>query len=237
MLAGQVAWVTGGGRGIGRAIALAFAEQGADVAVSARTESELEAVAEECRAGGRQAVAVPFDVTSETAWAAAFETVLAALGRVDILVNNAGGGIFKWLVEMSPAEFDAVLAQNLRSVFLGMRTVAPHLTERGTGRIINISSMAAFGGGPEYCAYSAAKAGVNSLTETMARELRASGHVGVTCNAICPGPVASRLRSSHFPDEDPSRIMQPEAVARVAVFLASEQAAGMSGAALRVNHY
>ncbi|MBI2300520.1 MAG: SDR family oxidoreductase [Armatimonadetes bacterium] len=236
-LPGKAALVTGGGRGIGRAIALAFAAEGADVAVAARSVAQLEAVAAECRALGRHAVPVPLDVTDAAAWRRAVDAVLAELGRIDILVNNAGGGIFRWIVDMAPEEFDQVVALNLRSVFLGMHTVAPHLIERGSGRIVNVSSMAAYGGGPEYCAYSAAKAGVNLLTEVMARELKAAGRPGVTCNAICPGPVASELRSSHFPDEDPASIMQPSEVAKVAVFLSSDEASGISGAALNVRHY
>jgi len=237
MLHGKVALVTGGGRGIGRAIALMFAEHGASVAVAARTTSEIGAVADECRALGAPALAVQLDVTDESAWPRALEQVVGELGGLDILVNNAGGGIFKWIGEMSPAEWDAVIAMNLRSVFLGLHFVLPYLTSRGAGRIINLSSMAAYGGGPEYAAYSASKAAVNTLTQTMARELKQAGHIGITCNAICPGPVASQLRSSHFPDEDPESIMQPEEVAKVALFLASEQSAGMSGAALDVRHY
>lgn len=237
MLQGKVALVTGGGRGIGRAIALRFAEHGAAVAVAARTTSEIEAVATECRARGALALAIQLDATDEAAWPVVLQQVVERLGALDILVNNAGGGIFKWIEAMSPAEWDAVIAMNLRSVFLGMHFVWPCLTSRGTGRIINISSMAAYGGGPEYAAYSAAKAAVNAVTKTMALELKKAGHVGITCNVICPGPVASRLRSSHFPDEDPESIMQPEEVAKVALFLASEQGSGMSGAALDVRHY
>lgn len=235
-LAGQVALVTGGGRGIGEAIALAFAEAGADVAVAARTQTEIEAVAARCSALGRRAMALPLDVTDTAAWPAAVEAVLATLGRIDILVNNAGGGIFRAVTAMTPEQFDQTIRQNLHSVFCGMHFVAPHMMARGSGRILNVSSMAAYHAGLDYPAYSAAKAGVNLLTEAMAREFKTVAPQ-LTCNAICPGPVASRLRSSHFPHEDASRIMQPPTVADVALFLASPAAAGINGQAVNVDHY
>ena len=237
MLTGKVAFVTGGGRGIGREIALKLAVNGADVAVAARTVEEIEATAAECRELGVSAAAVPLDATDAEAWQQALRQVVTEFGYIDILVNNAGGGIFKTVTQMSPEEFDLVLAQNLRSVFLGMHTFAPHLMQRGVGRIINVSSMAAYHAGADYPAYSAAKAGVNLLTEAMAKELKAAGHPTICCNAICPGPVASRLRSSHFPNEDPDSIMQPARVAEVALFLASDQSAGVSGTTINVHHW
>jgi NAD(P)-dependent dehydrogenase (short-subunit alcohol dehydrogenase family) len=233
-LTGQVALVTGGGRGIGRAIARAFARAGADIAVAARTPEEIEVVAGEIRAAGRGALAIPVDVTNAAAVDDMVHRTLETLGRIDLLVNNAGGGIFRHTIDYTPEEWDGVIALNLRSVFLCVRAVAPHMLARGSGRILNLSSMAAYRGLPEYSAYGAAKAAVNYLTQALSEELR---HRGVTVNALCPGPVASRLRSSHFPDEDPSRIMQPETVADVALFLASSAAAGISGATINVNHF
>jgi len=236
VLQGQVALVTGGGRGIGEAIALAFAGAGADVAVAARTQTQIEAVAEACRGYGRRALAQPLDVTDQDAWPKAVEHVLEQLGRIDILVNNAGGGIFRSVTAMTPDQFDQTIRQNLHSVFCGMHFVAPHMMTRRSGRILNVSSMAAYHAGLDYPAYSAAKAGVNLLTEAMAREFKTVSPQ-LTCNAICPGPVASRLRSSHFPDEDAGSIMQPPTVAEVALFLASPAAAGINGQAVNVNHY
>jgi NAD(P)-dependent dehydrogenase (short-subunit alcohol dehydrogenase family) len=233
-LTGQVALVTGGGRGIGRAIARAFARAGADIAVAARTPEEIEVVAGEIRAAGRGALAIPVDVTNAAAVDDMVHRTLETLGRIDLLVNNAGGGIFRHTIDYTPEEWDGVIALNLRSVFLCVRAVAPHMLARGSGRILNLSSMAAYRGLPEYSAYGAAKAAVNYLTQALSEELR---HRGVTVNALCPGPVASRLRSSHFPDEDPSRIMQPETVADVALFLASPAAGGISGATINVNHF
>jgi NAD(P)-dependent dehydrogenase (short-subunit alcohol dehydrogenase family) len=179
-------------------------------------------------------VALPADVTDAEAVEAMVAEAIDALGRVDILVNNAGGGLFRHTIDYAPEEWDAVIALNLRSVFLCTRAVAPHMLARGSGQILNLSSMAAYRGSPEYGAYGAAKAAVNHLTQTLSAELR---HRGITVNALCPGPVASRLRSSHFPQEDPTTIMPPETVADVALFLVSPAARGISGAAINVNHY
>jgi NAD(P)-dependent dehydrogenase (short-subunit alcohol dehydrogenase family) len=233
-LSGQVALITGGGRGIGRAICHAFAGAGADIALTARSTPEIETVAAELKAMGRQALPLTADVTVADEVERMVGQVLERFGRLDILVNNAGGGVFRHVIDFTPEEWDGVIAQNLRSVFLCSRAVAPHMLARGSGRILNLSSMAAYRGSPEYGAYGAAKAGVNHLTQTLSEELRRGG---VTVNALCPGPVASRLRSSHFPDEDSSKIMRPETVADVALFLASPAAAGISGAAINVNHY
>jgi 3-oxoacyl-[acyl-carrier protein] reductase len=232
-LAGQVAVVTGAGRGIGRAIALAFAREGAHLALAARSRHELEEVAEQARALGRRAQVVPTDVTQESpVWSLA-GAVLAEFGRVDTLVNNAGWGIFKPILELTPAEWDDTINVNLRSTFLCCRALAPAMVTRGRGCILNVSSMAGLRGLPDYGPYSAAKSGILRLTETLAAELKPAG---IRVVALCPGPTASRLRSSHFPDEDPGSIMQPETVAEVAVFAASTAAQNISGAHLDINH-
>lgn len=234
----RVAVVTGAGRGIGRAIALALAEEGAGapwaLALAARTEAELEAVAAEARALGRRALVVPCDVREETQVARLADRVLAEYGHVDVLVNNAGWGIFKPVVEMSLAEWEEVIAVNMRSTFLGARAFAPAMIRQGSGCILNMASMAAHRGLPDYGPYSAAKAGILRLTETLAAELKPHG---VRVLALCPGPVASRLRSSHFPEEDSRALMQPETVAKAAVFAVSDAALGMSGTWININHY
>lgn len=230
----KVAVITGAGRGIGRAIAVAYAREGADLVLSARSVPELEAVAEAVRRAGRRAEVVPADVRREVEVQGLAERTLRAFGRVDVLVNNAGWGIFKPVVEMSLAEWEDVMAVNLTNTFLCSRAFAPAMIERGRGCILNVSSMAAHRGLPDYGPYSAAKAGIVRLTETLAAELKPAG---IRVLALCPGPTASRLRSSHFPEEDPDSLMQPETVAEVAVFAASEEAHGMSGAFLNVNHY
>lgn len=226
--------VTGGGRGIGRAIALAFAREGADVCVTARTASEIEAVAREIEALGRRALAIPADVTDPAAVQRLRERVLGAWDGVDLLVNNAGWGVFKPVLELTLEEWESTLAVHLRGAFLCTQAFAPAMIARGGGVILNVSSMSAYRGAPEYGPYGAAKAALNHLTQTLAAELKPHR---IRVVAICPGPTASRLRSHHFPNEDPTRIMQPEVVADLAVFLASDEARGISGAAVNIHHY
>lgn len=232
-LEGQVAVVTGGGRGIGRAIALAFAREGADLALAARTRPELEEVAAKVRELGGRAHIVPTDVTREQDVARLADAAIGAYRRVDILVNNAGWGIFKRVIDLTPAEWDDTVTVNLRSTFLCSRAFAPGMIERGRGCILNISSMAGHRGLPDYGPYSAAKSAILRLTETLAAELKPAG---VRVLALCPGPAASRLRASHFPDEDPATIMQPETVADVAVFAVSDAARNISGTWININH-
>lgn len=233
-LESRVAVVTGAGRGIGRAIALAFAREGADLALAARTAAELEAVAEEARRFGSRALVVPTDVTCEQQVTRLADAVLSEFGGVEILVNNAGWGIFKPVLELTLEEWEATIAVNLRSTFLCSRAFAPAMVRAGKGCILNIASMAAHRGLYEYGPYSAAKSAILRLTETLAAELKPHG---VRALALCPGPTASRLRTSHFPDEDPATVMRPERVAEVAVLAVSDSAAGMSGTYLNINYY
>ncbi len=234
VLSERVAVVTGAGRGIGRAIALAYGHEGADLVLAARTESELEEVARQICETGRRDFVLPTDMRDEDAVTELADIACAEFGRIDILVNNAGWGIFKPVLDLSLAEWEEVLAVNLRTAFLGSRAFGRVMVRQRSGCILNVSSMAAHRGMRDYGPYSAAKSALLRLTETLALELKPHG---VRVLALCPGPVASRLRSSHFPDEDPRTIMQPETVAQVAVFAASDAAAGISGAWLNVSNY
>ncbi|MBI3910951.1 MAG: SDR family oxidoreductase [Armatimonadetes bacterium] len=234
LLQDRHAVVTGSGRGIGAAIARAFAREGAHVAVAARSEAEVAAVAREIEALGRRALAIPADLTDEASVATLAERVLGAWGGVDILVNNAGWGVFKPVIEMTLAEWEGTVAANLRTAFLCTRAFAPSMRARGGGVIINLSSRSSHRGKPDYGPYAAAKAGINNLTEALAAELKPY-HIRVV--AIAPGGVATRMRAAYLPDEDPSKVMQPDTVADVAVFLASDAARGISGAVVDVNHY
>ena len=187
LLAGKVAVITGGGRGIGRAIALKFAAQGAAVVVAARTKSEIEAVAQEVRKTGGRAAALPADVADEKHCERLIQAAVSQFGSVDILVNNAGEyGPVKPVEEISPAEWDRVIAVHLRGAYLLTRLVLPGMYARGSGVILNISSLSAksaFGWGSPYAA---AKAGMLGLTRVAAAE---AARKGVRVNAICPGPV------------------------------------------------
>src|SRR6202171_4082794 len=196
LLAGKVAVVTGGGRGIGRAIALKFAGEGATVVVAVRTKAEIEAVAKEILDAGGRAAAVPTDVAEEKQCEHLIAAAEAQFGRADILVNNAGEyGPVKPVEEITPLEWDRVIAVHLRGAYLLTRLVLPGMYARGSGVVLNISSLSAksaFGGGSSYAA---AKAGMLGLTRVAAAE---GARKGVRVNAICPGPVTETQMSKEL---------------------------------------
>jgi NAD(P)-dependent dehydrogenase (short-subunit alcohol dehydrogenase family) len=189
-LAGRVALVTGGGRGIGRAIALAFARAGANVAVASRKKQDLDAVAAEIGALGRKAFAFSLDVADRGALAAAPGRVEKALGPIDILVNNAGIAESQPLHKMDDDHWDRHLAIDLTAPFLLTRACLPGMYARGFGRVVNIASVAGKIGFLWTGAYSAAKHGLIGFTRTLALE---GGKKGVTANAICPGWVDTEM--------------------------------------------
>ena len=189
-LEGRRAFITGGGRGIGRAIALKFADAGADVVVVARTGAEIDSVAEEIRAKGRRSLAIPCDVGDSQNVEEAVRRAAGELGGVDVLVANAGSLIHAPLGETTDALWDEVLRVNLNGVFYAFRAAISGMTERGWGRLIAISSVSGKIGGPNRSAYHAAKHGVLGLVRSVA--LEAAG-AGVTVNAICPGFVDTGL--------------------------------------------
>lgn len=253
LLKGEHAVITGGGRGIGRAIALKFAEEGAAVLTAARTAAEVEAVAEEVRAAGGRAAAIAADVSQPDGCEHIFRAAIAEFGRVDILVNNAGiPGPVQPVQNISPEEWDAVLAANLRSAFLLSRLVVPGMLERGRGAILNISSVAAKMAFGLNSAYAASKAGMIALTRTVAAEV--SRH-GLRVNAICPGPVPETRMSREIGEglgrlfgKDPSAILEGALkgilqgraqtageIAAAALFLCSEQASAITGQAFNVD--
>ncbi|MFE7630847.1 SDR family NAD(P)-dependent oxidoreductase [Kocuria sp. NPDC057446] len=189
-LTGKVAVVTGGGSGIGAAIAVLFAREGADVAVLDRDEQHAVAVAEESGSFGGRATALAVDVTDGEAVRGAMERVVEEFGGIDILVSAAGILDETPLLEMTEATFDKVLAVDLKGVFLAARWAAPHMVERGGGRIINIASQLGIKGGTGLTHYVAAKAGVIGMTKAMALEL---AEHNVLVNSIAPGPVVTPL--------------------------------------------
>ena len=211
----RTAIVTGGGRGIGRAIALALAEAGADVAVAARTVSEIEATAKEVRALGRQALAVSTDVANSADVDALVERVLEQFGKVDVLVNNAGQLLTVPVVplpgstlkppqvsrvdnaRMSDEEWDTMIRANLSSVFYCCRAVAPHMMTRRSGKIINITSLNARRAVPLVSAYNTSKAGVNMLTRVLALEWAT---YNICVNAIGPGEYHTAMSDPMWTD-------------------------------------
>ena len=189
-LANQIAVVTGAGRGIGRAIALKFAAEGADVVVVSRTQENSEKVAAEIRALGRKAWAFAVDVADAAAVSAAAEKILAEAGKVDILVNNAGVTRDGLLMRMSDADWDTVLDTNLKGAFLFTKAFSPRDAKQRAGRIINISSVIGLIGNAGQCNYAASKAGLIGFTQSVAREFASRG---ITVNAIAPGFIETDM--------------------------------------------
>lgn len=192
LLEGKVAVVTGAGRGIGRAIALRFAAEGADVVCVSRTAENSAKAAEEVRALGRRAWAHAVDVSDAQAVEAVATAILAETGRVDILVNNAGVTRDGLLMRMSEADWDAVLDTNLKGAFLVTRAFTRPLLKQRAGRIINVASVIGLIGNAGQCNYAASKAGLIGLTKSVAREFASRG---ITCNAIAPGFITTDMTS------------------------------------------
>jgi 3-oxoacyl-[acyl-carrier protein] reductase len=189
-LTNQIAVVTGAGRGIGRAIALKFANEGADVVVVSRTQENSEKVAGEIRALGRKAWAFAVDVAEAAAVNAAAEKILAEAGKVDILVNNAGVTRDGLLMRMSDADWDTVLDTNLKGAFLVTKAFSRAMIKARTGRIINISSVIGLIGNAGQSNYAASKAGLIGFTQSCAREFAGRG---ITVNAIAPGFIETDM--------------------------------------------
>lgn len=239
-LENQIAVVTGAGRGIGRAIALKFAEEGADVVCVSRTEANSAKVADEVRALGRKAWAHSVDVADAGAVKAAAETILAETGRVDILVNNAGVTRDGLLMRMSDEDWDTVLNTNLRGAFLVTKAFIRTFAKQRSGRIINIASVIGLIGNAGQANYAASKAGLIGLTQSVAREL---GLRGVTANAIAPGFIETDMTAVLNDDlkkELLKRIPagsfgQAEDIAHAALFLASPGARYVTGQVLTVD--
>jgi 3-oxoacyl-[acyl-carrier protein] reductase len=227
--------VTGGGRGIGRAIALAFAKEGADVCITARTQSEIENVAEEIRQLGRQSLAIPADVTNRKDVDRVVHKTIAVFNHIDILVNNAGGSLeSKPIIESDPELWIKTIEVNLIGAYLFSRLVLPHMVKNQSGKIINIGS----GMGHRAhslignSAYAVAKSGVWMFTQSLAMEVY---KYSIDVNEIVPGPVETRLTEKSFRIGKPvsfaesERVKSPDEVAPLAVYLAVQPKNGPTG--------
>ena len=213
----QAAFITGAGRGIGAAIAEAFAGEGYDVALLARSEDQLRATAESCETLGVRALVLPTDITDAAAVQAAVAKALDELGRIDVLVNNAGYFHVVALAEMDLADWQRTLAVNLTGPFVCAQAVLPQMLERGSGAIINIASMAGKKWYRDQGAYCASKYGLVGMSKVLAAELKDRG---VRVTAVCPGGVDTKLVRDQRGDVDFSEYMRPETIAQLCVFIA-----------------
>lgn len=242
-LRNKVALVTGGGVGIGAAVARLFAREGAGVVITGRRKDVLEQVVAEIERGHGRALAVAGSVTDEAHARSAVAQAVRTFGRLDILVNNAGIGSFgKALHETDDATWDEQLAVNLTGVFRMTRAALPHMLEAGGGSIINISSIAALVGIPLLPAYGAAKGGLNALTRCLAIDYAAQQ---IRCNAICPGLVETPMAEPLMAEPERlaavlaaypmARMGKPEEVAKLVLYLAADDSAWMTGAILSLD--
>ncbi|MEM8552862.1 MAG: SDR family oxidoreductase [Pseudomonadota bacterium] len=252
-LGDKVAFVTGPAKGMGRAISLALAKEGAALALAGRDMPPIQAVAEEVRATGREAIAIPCDVTDEASVTAAVARAVDNVGRIDILVNVAGGRgpIGKSGVETTEAEFDDIMRLNVTGCFLTMRAVLPAMMARRSGKIVNIGGTFGLRGRAGRLSYSASKWGMRGLTKSFALE---AGPYNINVNSVCPGMVdgprfravcaemAERLGithdeavSRHAQDYALKRISTDEDVANAVLFLVSEKSRQITGQDIAVD--
>jgi NAD(P)-dependent dehydrogenase (short-subunit alcohol dehydrogenase family) len=226
-LAGKVALLTGGGRGIGAAVAVAYAREGADLVLASRTDAELVAVANTARAAGATVHAVSADVADAGQVDRLLRSALKTFGKIDVLVNNAGVGhreVPTW--ELDPTDWDRTIAVNLRGPYLMARAVLPHFLDRRQGSLINVSSICGSVAYAHYGAYTASKFGLEGLTRVLAEETK---RTGVRVNAVDPGLVATRMTDF--------KGARPERVTGVFVYLAADESRKVSGRTLHASRW
>jgi len=239
-LAGKVALVTGAAQGIGRAIALLLARNGADIVVSDINLEKAEETVKEIRAIGPKAMAVKVDVSNLSDVERMVEDIIEKLAKIDILVNNAGITRDKLILRMTEEDWDAVLGVNLKGTFNCTKTVIRHMAKQRSGKIVNIASVVGEMGNAGQANYSASKAGVIGLTKTIAREY---AQRGINVNAIAPGYIETPMTDA-LPEKAKDelkklipmeRLGKPEDVAEAVLFLVCEESSYMTGQVLNVN--
>ena len=240
MLNGRVAVVTGGSRGIGKAIALKLANNGAKVAIFATRESEaVNQTLSELKATGIEALFVPCDVSNFEQVKASIDSVIEQFGKIDILVNNAGITKDKLLMQMSEEDFDDVISVNLKGTYNTVKACIRPFIRNKYGKIINISSVVGLMGNPGQVNYAASKAGIVGLTKSLAKEYAAKG---ITCNAIAPGFIATDMTEDLLDKQEGlinmipmKKVGNPEDIANLALFLASDMSSYITGEVIKVD--
>ena len=233
MLEGKVALVTGASRGLGRALALAYAQEGAKLVLNARSEKSLKPVVEEAEAAGAEVVVVPADVASAADVQRLVEAAVGRFGGIDVLVNNAGllGPRVK-IEEYPEVEWRQVIDANLTAPFLLAKAAIPHMPEGAS--IINVVSGVSIEGRAEWGAYSVSKFGVEGLTQILAAELKERG---VRANAVDPGGMRTEMRAAAYPEEDPQTKITPEENTAVFLYLASDESKDVTGQRFKAQEF
>ena len=233
MLEGKVALITGASRGLGRALALAYAAEGAKLVLNSRSEGSLKPVVGEAEGLGAEVLAVPADVASDTDVEGLVNAAVDRFGRIDILVNNAGllGPRVK-IEEYPEDEWRQVIDANLTAPFLLSKAVIPHMPEGGS--IVNVVSGVSIEGRAERGAYSVSKFGVEGLTQILAAELKDRG---IRANAVDPGGMRTEMRAAAYPEEDPQTKITPEENTAVFLYLASDESKDVTGQRFKAQEY
>lgn len=216
MLSNKVAIVTGAGRGIGRATALALAKEGVNLVLADMRAQEIEAVSNEVRRIGREVITAVTNVTQKSDVESMVKKALDRFGKVDILSNVAGVAVHNLIPDMREQDWDLNITVNLKGIFLCTQAVFSHMCNQGSGHIVNVSSMSGKYGSAKYGAYTASKFGVVGFTEVTRDEGRP---YRVKASVVCPGPVDTELRHSNHPDDIREQLIKPEDIADVIVFL------------------
>jgi len=233
---GRMAVITGASKGLGKAMALALAAEGARIALVSRDAVLLDGVVKEIAAGGGEASSFPADVTSEDQVGAVADRIVARFGKVNILINNAGINIRKTVTDFTLEEWQRVMNTNVTAAFLMCRSFLPHMTGHGYGRILNMTSIMSWVSLPQRAAYSASKAALLGMTRALALELASEG---ITCNGISPGPFATEMNRALIENPELNaqflasvplgRWGRVEEIGKLAVYLCSEEAGFITG--------
>jgi NAD(P)-dependent dehydrogenase (short-subunit alcohol dehydrogenase family) len=233
MLEGKVALITGAGKGLGRALALACAREGARVVINARSEESIRPVAEEVESSGAEALALAADVSESADVEGMVDAAVQRFGRIDVLFNNAGVlGPRVAIVEYPEDEWRRVIDANLTGPFLVSKAVIPHMP--GGGSIVNVVSGVSVEGRAEWGAYSVSKFGVEGLTQILSSELEERG---VRVNAVDPGGMRTGMRAAAYPEEDPTTRITPEENTDVFLYLASDESKGVTGQRFKAQEF